>query len=32
MLFFPNGIIVALARELPRRGWRAAFAPSVARR
>lgn len=27
MLFFPNGIIVTLARDLPRRGWRAAFAP-----
>jgi branched-chain amino acid transport system permease protein len=26
MLFFPKGIIVTLARELPRRGWRAAFA------
>ena len=25
MLFFPKGIIVTLARELPRRGWRAAF-------
>ena len=24
MLFFPKGIIVTLARELPRRGWRAA--------
>jgi branched-chain amino acid transport system permease protein len=32
MVFFPSGIIVALARELPRRGWRAAFAPGVARR
>jgi branched-chain amino acid transport system permease protein len=29
MLFFPNGIIVTLARELPRRGWRAAFAPGA---
>lgn len=25
MMFFPKGIIVTLARELPRRGWRAAF-------
>lgn len=25
MVFFPKGIIVTLARELPRRGWRAAF-------
>jgi ABC-type branched-subunit amino acid transport system permease subunit len=25
MLFFPKGIIVTLARELPRRGWRSAF-------
>ena len=25
MLFFPNGIIVTLARDLPRRGWRAAL-------
>ena len=25
MLFFPKGIIVTLARELPSRGWRAAF-------
>lgn len=25
MIFFPKGIIVTLARELPRRGWRAAF-------
>jgi branched-chain amino acid transport system permease protein len=23
MLFFPDGIIVTLARELPKRGWRA---------
>ena len=26
MLFFPRGIIVTLARELPRRGWRATMA------
>ncbi len=25
MMFFPKGIIVTLARELPRRGWRAAL-------
>jgi ABC-type branched-subunit amino acid transport system permease subunit len=25
MLFFPKGIIVTMARELPRRGWRSAF-------
>ena len=25
MLFFPKGIVVTLARELPSRGWRAAF-------
>ncbi len=25
MMFFPKGIVVTLARELPRRGWRAAF-------
>jgi branched-chain amino acid transport system permease protein len=25
MLFFPKGIVVTLARELPNRGWRAAF-------
>jgi branched-chain amino acid transport system permease protein len=25
MLFFPLGIVVTLARELPRRGWRAAL-------
>lgn len=25
MMFFPKGIIVTLARELPRRSWRAAF-------
>jgi ABC-type branched-subunit amino acid transport system permease subunit len=25
MVFFPNGIVVTLARELPRRGWRAAL-------
>jgi ABC-type branched-subunit amino acid transport system permease subunit len=25
MLFFPKGIVVTLARELPARGWRAAF-------
>lgn len=25
MVFFPKGIVVTLARELPRRGWRAAF-------
>jgi len=30
MLFFPNGIIVALARDLPRHGWRAALAPRLA--
>ena len=23
MLFFPDGIVVTLARELPKRGWRA---------
>jgi hypothetical protein len=23
MLFFPDGIIVTLARDLPKRGWRA---------
>ena len=23
MLFFPDGIIVTLAREVPKRGWRA---------
>ena len=32
MLFFPNGIIVTLARDLPRRGWRAALAPRLAAR
>ena len=31
MLFFPSGIIVTLARELPRRGWRAAFGPRARR-
>jgi hypothetical protein len=25
MLFFPKGIVVTLARELPGRGWRVAF-------
>ena len=25
MVFFPSGIVVTLARELPRRGWRAAL-------
>ena len=25
MMFFPKGIVVTLARELPSRGWRAAF-------
>ena len=25
MVFFPKGIVVTLARELPSRGWRAAF-------
>jgi branched-chain amino acid transport system permease protein len=25
MVFFPKGIVVTLARELPARGWRAAF-------
>jgi ABC-type branched-subunit amino acid transport system permease subunit len=25
MVFFPKGIVVTLARELPRRGWRTAF-------
>ncbi len=32
MMFFPRGIIVTLARELPRRGWRAAFAPDAGSR
>jgi branched-chain amino acid transport system permease protein len=29
MLFFPRGIIVTLARDLPRRGWRVAFSPGL---
>ncbi len=32
MLFFPRGIIVTLARELPRRGWRAALTPDAGSR
>ena len=32
MMFFPRGIIVTLARELPRRGWRAALAPEAGSR
>lgn len=31
MLFFPNGVIVTLARELPRRGWRATLISGAGR-
>jgi branched-chain amino acid transport system permease protein len=32
MLFFPKGIVVTLARDLPRRGWRATFTTALAGR
>ncbi|MEK0085786.1 branched-chain amino acid ABC transporter permease [Benzoatithermus flavus] len=32
MLFFPKGIIVTLARDLPRHGWRATFTTALAGR
>jgi branched-chain amino acid transport system permease protein len=32
MLFFPKGIVVTLARDLPRRGWRATLTTALAGR
>ena len=29
MMFFPRGIIVTLARDLPRYGWRATMAAAL---